>query len=172
MAQYKDRKGLYHTRAPIFDQEFKAGDAVGMNGGIYRCVACGHEIVVRDEDVLPGFNEHENHSPGDVERWRLLVFAQPIYRDWHQIDDWESEEWEDQTTGITGDQSRHDRCKRAIGPVLSALMENAGHQGWSEVEIAAAILDLTDIRAMADGNFDDVEAMLTRIKRQAPRGDQ
>ncbi len=43
--------------------------------GIYRCEACGHEIVSVSPHPLPPQN-HPQHAPGNPIQWRLIVFAQ------------------------------------------------------------------------------------------------
>ncbi|MBZ7927593.1 hypothetical protein LAC81_37275 (plasmid) [Ensifer adhaerens] len=86
MARYKNRKGLFDSKAPLFVQRFEAGQAAGLCGGTYRYVTWGQEILAEENEVLPAFGQHENNTPGDVELWRVLVFPQPIHRNWPRIE--------------------------------------------------------------------------------------
>ncbi len=73
MAQYKYSDRLVQANSWAFDQDYKPGQPV-TNAGIYRCRACGDEIVVDKGATIP--KSHHEHSLLGPVVWQLLVFAQ------------------------------------------------------------------------------------------------
>jgi hypothetical protein len=75
MALYKYPEHLTKTDDAAFDQINEPGTQA-PHAGIYRCVACGHEIGIAQSHTLPPQNHHQ-HNPGVGRiRWQLLVYAQ------------------------------------------------------------------------------------------------
>ncbi|WP_233839470.1 hypothetical protein [Paraburkholderia sp. ZP32-5] len=75
MAQYKYQKFLKEGQSDVYDKRYAPGSEA-YNAGIYRCVACGHEIAIAKGHTLPPQNHHQ-HAPGlgPIE-WQLIVYAQ------------------------------------------------------------------------------------------------
>jgi hypothetical protein len=73
MAQYKYSAHIVEASSRAFDQDCLPGQIV-TNAGIYRCKACGDEIVVDKGDAIP-HRHHEHMLLGPVV-WSLLVYAQ------------------------------------------------------------------------------------------------
>ncbi|KWF39187.1 hypothetical protein WL88_22190 [Burkholderia diffusa] len=75
MAQYKYPQYLKQGESEQYDKKHAPGTEA-YNAGIYRCVACGHEIAIAKGHTLPPQNHHQ-HDPGvgPIE-WQLIVFAQ------------------------------------------------------------------------------------------------
>ena len=73
MAVYKDGNRLEHSQDAAFDAIYKPGDIVPYSG-IYRCTSCNDEVACNAGDPFPPQNHHQ-HSPPALIRWRLLVAA-------------------------------------------------------------------------------------------------
>lgn len=73
MALYKDESKLTYSDDAAFDVDHKPGDTT-PHSGIYRCTACGKEIVSESGKPFPPQNHHQ-HTPPAAIRWRLLVYA-------------------------------------------------------------------------------------------------
>lgn len=72
MALYKYADFLAASTDDAFDRLCAPGSAARCPG-IYRCHACGHEIAIAWNHVLPSQNHHQ-HSPGAGSiQWRLIV---------------------------------------------------------------------------------------------------
>jgi hypothetical protein len=71
MAQFKDRQHVTHSNDHVFETRHAPGTKP-RNPGIYRCMACGEEIVVGAGEALPA----EAHEA----KWQLLVRAEPIQK--------------------------------------------------------------------------------------------
>ena len=75
MALYKRREHVTHSTSAAFDVRHAPG-TTAENPGIYRCTACGDEIVVGKGKPLPPQNHHQ-HEPGAGKvEWQMLVFAE------------------------------------------------------------------------------------------------
>lgn len=73
MAKYKQREHVMHSNDAVFDIRRAPGTEV-ENPGIYRCRACGDEILMA-KGRLPS-HRHER-GEGEAE-WQLLVLAEPL----------------------------------------------------------------------------------------------
>jgi hypothetical protein len=73
MAWYKSGEFLKKSDNAAYDTDHKPGDATPFSG-IYRCMACGHEIVSEQHKPFPPQNHHQ-HAPPQPIRWRLIVYA-------------------------------------------------------------------------------------------------
>lgn len=72
MAMYGNSKYLVQAALEEFGKTYSPG-TIGTYSGIYRCDACGHEVVHTREKPLPPQNHHQ-HAPGlGSIRWRLIV---------------------------------------------------------------------------------------------------
>jgi hypothetical protein len=74
MALYKYDAWLHKANATVeeFDKLYSPGAIVAWSG-IYRCHACGHEVVHTVDKPLPPQNHHV-HKPGiGAIQWRLVV---------------------------------------------------------------------------------------------------
>lgn len=75
MALYKYPQFIQKSDHAAFDQLQFPG-VVAPWPGIYRCHACGHEIAIAQNHVLPAQNHHQ-HKPGvGPIQWRLVVSHQ------------------------------------------------------------------------------------------------
>lgn len=76
MALYKDKQYLNDSDHGAFDLLLRPGQSA-PNSGIYRCEACGAEIVSEKSKLLPARN-HPVHAEelGQIE-WRLIVLVEP-----------------------------------------------------------------------------------------------
>lgn len=75
MTLFKRSNDIEVSISPVFDKEYGPGETPS-HSGIYRCRACGCEIVAEASRPLP-LEEHPRHSPGQgTVRWRLAVAAQ------------------------------------------------------------------------------------------------
>ena len=75
MALYKYNANLSQTNDAAFDAIHEPGISA-PHAGIYRCVACGHEVGIAQGHTLPPQNHHQ-HRPGVGRiQWKLLVYAQ------------------------------------------------------------------------------------------------
>jgi len=75
MALYQESIHVKNTRDAAFDAIHTPGTAAPF-AGIYRCVACGHEIGTAAGHELPPQNHAQHHTGLGPIRWKLLVFAQ------------------------------------------------------------------------------------------------
>lgn len=75
MALYKYSNHLTQISDEAFDKKHEPGTPA-PHAGIYRCVACGHEIGIAQDHTFPPQNHHQ-HQPGLGRiQWQLLVYAQ------------------------------------------------------------------------------------------------
>jgi hypothetical protein len=72
MAWYKDLKYLSEWDSEQFDKLHEPGSR-GSYSGIYRCEACGKEIVHTKANPLPPQNHHEHDQGEGRILWRLIV---------------------------------------------------------------------------------------------------
>jgi hypothetical protein len=72
MALYKYSTHLQRSNQEEFDRVYEPGNRSSWSG-IYRCVACGHEIVhTTDKPLAP--QNHYQHRPGQGRiQWKLVV---------------------------------------------------------------------------------------------------
>ena len=75
LAQYKYLFYLASSPNPRFDHN-SAGGVSAPHAGIYRCQACGREVVADKGEKLPGQDHHKHQDARDPIRWRLAVAAQ------------------------------------------------------------------------------------------------
>ena len=75
MAQYKHREFLMQVSYSAFDTR-NAPATIASNPGIYRCPACGEEIVVAKGCRLPPADHHKHTDGQGKVEWQLLVFAE------------------------------------------------------------------------------------------------
>jgi hypothetical protein len=74
MALYKHGQYLQVSTSSAFDVSQSPGEKAA-NPGVYRCVACGHEIGIAKDHTLPPQNHHQ-HKPGiGAISWQLIVCA-------------------------------------------------------------------------------------------------
>ncbi len=73
MANYKYESILKKIDSTDFDKLHTPGTATPYSG-IYRCEACGHEIISTYSHPLPPQN-HAQHPAGKPIQWRLTVCA-------------------------------------------------------------------------------------------------
>lgn len=74
MALYKDSSHMGQVEDVIFDQLNSPGTPTPRSG-IYRCTACGKEVVSEQENPLPPQTHHVHDVPAAIQ-WKLQVFAQ------------------------------------------------------------------------------------------------
>ena len=75
MAQFKYRKYLDECSSGAFDTRHAPATVV-QNPGIYRCCACGDEVVVGRRSRLPPHDHHRHAEGTDKIEWQLVVHAQ------------------------------------------------------------------------------------------------
>jgi len=75
MAQYKHSSYLNQNNHSEYDHKYSPGLKV-HNPGIYRCTACGVEVVVAKEQNLPPRDHHQHTTSAESIEWQLAVFAQ------------------------------------------------------------------------------------------------
>jgi hypothetical protein len=75
MALFKHKQYLDDSDQGAFDRLHRPGK-VAPDSGIYRCEACGAEVVSEKSKLLPP-NTHHAHAEeiGQIQ-WRLIVLAQ------------------------------------------------------------------------------------------------
>jgi hypothetical protein len=71
MARFKRSHYLHLDTSPHFDLIHAPG-AQPPDQGIYVCVGCLREVVVRRQDSLPEV-DHHSHENGSPVGWRLAV---------------------------------------------------------------------------------------------------
>lgn len=72
MALYKNPDDLERNSSDAFDQINEPSTSAPWPG-IYKCIACGHEIAIAAGHALPPQNHHQ-HRPGIGRiRWQLVV---------------------------------------------------------------------------------------------------
>jgi hypothetical protein len=76
MALYKHKQYLNDSDSGAFDLLHRPGN-VAPNSGIYRCEACGAEIVSEKSKLLPARNHHTHAEELGQIHWRLIVLTQP-----------------------------------------------------------------------------------------------
>lgn len=74
MALFAHHVHLEHFQSTAFAKVHGPGDPTPY-AGIYKCEACGHEIVSAVSNPLPG-QTHPKHPADGVIAWRLIVYAQ------------------------------------------------------------------------------------------------
>jgi hypothetical protein len=72
MALYKNGNFLQRSDDASFNQIHHPG-APTPYSGIYRCVACGHEIAETRPRTLPPQNHHQHGADQGPIRWQLVV---------------------------------------------------------------------------------------------------
>lgn len=72
MAFYSDTEHLHRCDDEAFNELFKPGQKPPRSG-IYRCKACGYEIVAETSRSFP--STHASHDPNDKILWELIVKA-------------------------------------------------------------------------------------------------
>ncbi|WP_137132073.1 hypothetical protein [Rhizobium sp. FY34] len=73
MAKYKYLHHIIQSDVGAFDKEWLPGQ-IAVNAGIYRCKACGDELVLARGQAVP--TAHHQHSVLGPVVWQLLIFAQ------------------------------------------------------------------------------------------------
>jgi hypothetical protein len=73
MANYKNPKILAVNNSNAFDETYSPGNTT-LFSGIYRCEACGHEVVSEKGKTLPP-ETHPQHPANVPIAWRLVVAA-------------------------------------------------------------------------------------------------
>lgn len=63
------------------------------------------------------------------------------------------------------DPDRHIRCQDAIQFAFRKLLDDAMEAGWSEREVAAAIMELAENHALSLQAFDQTDALIALLKR-------
>jgi hypothetical protein len=76
MALYKHKQYLDDSDHGAFD-ELHRPDNIAPNSGIYRCEACGAEVICEKSKALPPNGHHVHTEEIGRIRWRLIVLAQP-----------------------------------------------------------------------------------------------
>jgi hypothetical protein len=71
MAQYQYTDFVQRAKADAFDRLWGVGWPTPFSG-IYRCEACGREILSTAAQPLPQQNHH-NHAVPQAILWRLIV---------------------------------------------------------------------------------------------------
>lgn len=74
MASYKDKSRLQQNDSAEFDKTHNPGTPAPF-AGIYRCVACNHEIGIAEGHTLPSQGHAQHPSSLPPIRWQLLVYA-------------------------------------------------------------------------------------------------
>lgn len=74
MATYKYSEYLYQLDHNAFDTLHSPG-AITPHSGIYRCMACGAEVVSERGKPLPPQNHHVHESGLGAIRWKMVVYA-------------------------------------------------------------------------------------------------
>lgn len=74
MAWYKYEKFLSKSDDGAYDQIHEPGISA-PHAGIYRCVACGHEIGIAQGHTLPPQNHHQHKVNQGRIQWQLTVYA-------------------------------------------------------------------------------------------------
>ncbi len=74
MAVYQSAEYVCKNTDPAFDTDHQAGETTLLSG-VYRCMACGREIVSEESKPLPPPNHHPHIATQGSIRWRLIVFA-------------------------------------------------------------------------------------------------
>lgn len=72
MALYKYSTALSTSTNDEFDKLYDPGTRCPWSG-IYRCYACGHEVVHTHEKPLPPQNHHTHRFGLGPIQWRLVV---------------------------------------------------------------------------------------------------
>ncbi|WLI87699.1 hypothetical protein Q4S45_13205 [Massilia sp. R2A-15] len=72
MAIYKQAEVVRQNQSPAFDA-IHAPRTPTPFSGIYRCEACGFEIVSSEDHPLPAL--HRQHPANLPIQWRLVVYA-------------------------------------------------------------------------------------------------
>jgi hypothetical protein len=74
MALYTTSEYLRKVNDVAFYTDLEPG-ATAMHAGIYRCMGCGREIVLDENESLPAQNHHQHTINRLAIRWRLIVYA-------------------------------------------------------------------------------------------------
>ena len=72
MAWYKYSTFLDHKSLGEFDNLYSPGTTTNWSG-IYRCHACGKEVVSTQGHPLPPQNHHQHSTSQGPIQWRLIV---------------------------------------------------------------------------------------------------
>ncbi|MEO7559221.1 MAG: hypothetical protein ABIT23_03070 [Nitrosospira sp.] len=71
MAHYQNASFLIQSQHIKFDKKYPHGAAV-PDAGIYRCMGCGHEILIA-EGQAPKQNQHQHAFEFGPVCWELIV---------------------------------------------------------------------------------------------------
>lgn len=74
MAMYKYSTYLAQVQDGVFDGDHTPGEPT-PRAGVYRCMACGREVVSEEGKPLPPQNHHQHEAMQGRILWRLIVFA-------------------------------------------------------------------------------------------------
>ena len=75
MALFKDSLHVKKSDDNAFDSLQNPGSITPLSA-IYRCAACGREIVSEQNKPLPPQNHHQHAVGAGAIRWQMLVYAQ------------------------------------------------------------------------------------------------
>ena len=75
LAVFKHAYLLVRSNDARFDRVRSAGVGAAKSG-IYRCHACGTEVVAARGQLLPGGDHHKHPAGMDPIKWRLVVCVQ------------------------------------------------------------------------------------------------
>jgi hypothetical protein len=76
MALYKYARYLRDSDNAAFDL-VHSPESAAPNSGIYRCAACGSEIISEKSRPLPSKSHHVHAEELEPIQWRLIVMTQP-----------------------------------------------------------------------------------------------
>ena len=76
MALYKHEEYLNDSEHGAFDLLYSPGK-VAPHSGIYRCEACGAEVVSEKSKLLPAKSHHIHEEELGQIKWRLIVLTEP-----------------------------------------------------------------------------------------------
>jgi hypothetical protein len=74
MALFKSLDYLRQLNDEAFYTDHEPGE-IAAHSGIYRCMGCGREIVLDENEPLPVDNHHAHTINQLAIRWRLIVYA-------------------------------------------------------------------------------------------------
>lgn len=77
MPYFNNKDYFTHSNDSRFDDPYRIGGYAELSG-IYRCEACGHEIVIDEPRRFPPDSDHECQLQGE-HGWRLV--AAPKHRE-------------------------------------------------------------------------------------------
>lgn len=79
MATYENWRYVAQINHEAFREIYNPGDHA-QHGGIYRCLACGHEILAAGSSTLPS-QSHARHPAEIPIKWQLLVAHEPHFEE-------------------------------------------------------------------------------------------